>query len=87
MDQFILLALCRYDLIQRPIFVEEKVRVAISKHPRTFCCQHEELLAPIGNVKCSHLILAPIQWMPHRVDLCFSILVLFSRDVLVALRR
>ena len=48
-DQVVFLHLIRDDLVQRTILVEKQVRIAIAQNTSAFGCEHEKLIAPLGD--------------------------------------
>lgn len=65
-NQLVLLLLCSNNLVQRPIFIEQKVRVSIAQDTCTFRSKHETFLASVCYVECPHFELSISQRLPCR---------------------
>ena len=84
-DEVVLLELGRDDLVQRPVLVEEQVRVAVAEDAGALGREHEELVAAVGHEEGAAAVLAAFAQLAVRAHLLLARLVELARDVLVAL--
>ena len=83
-DQIILFNLRRNDLVERPILVEQQVRVPIAQHARTLGSQHEQLVVSQRHAKSPTLVNATTLEISVGVGLFLPGIIEFLWDVLVA---
>ena len=84
LDQVVLFDLRRDDLVQRPVLVEQEVRVAVVQHSCALRSQHEELGASVGHTEGAALVFASALQISHGVYLGLSGVVELFRNVLIA---
>lgn len=86
MYQVLLFRLASDDLVQRPVLVEEKVRVSVSQHSCALGGQHEELVATVWYKERPASVVTAFIEMAGGIDLLLSSVVIFSWYVFVSVR-
>ena len=70
--------------MQRTILVEEEVRVPVVQYPCALGRQHEQLVASVRDAESSAFVFASTERVTIGIYLCFTSLVKFFGNVLVA---
>lgn len=83
MDEIVLLDLVGNDLEERPVLVEQEIRVAISQDPGAFGCEHEKLVPSGWDKKGSTSVFAAAEQLAVSHDLLLARLVRLARHVLI----
>ena len=86
LDQIVLLGLGCNDLEQRSIFVEQQIRIPISKDSSAFGRQHEELVPSVRHMEGPAPIFSPAQKVARHHHFFITRIVRFARDVFILFR-
>jgi hypothetical protein len=85
MDKVVFLWLGSNNLEQRPVLIEQQVRVTVAEDARAFGGEHEQLVASVGHEEGPAAVLAAFQWVASLCNLALAGVVDFAGYILVAL--